>query len=694
MPDSNSIQLIQRGDKPLEQERFMKPIRAEELPTLDDDEFCVSITKAAELSGLTESQIRYLEGLPGVNIGKRGPKERNRVYTKQDVKLLWWIAQKQKDHRPSEIAGYIGRHQEDILGSLGRITLQQIIQLEQISSAFNVLVSRLVALILSIWQEASLGGGKKADAAIMGVVFGPQDETWKTSFLQNSAEGRSIDLAGSLVIWTTILQEELKDIIVDPDIIYGNLNIIFSNQTWYLPATKKLVFDTSHFSDPTELFAIAILWLPLSKNTAIHQLQRSSQNVRELQKKLAGMLMQSLSYTLIRSPHPTNFPASVFSRGILGSHSVSRGLSLLLDTCIQPYFSECYLYIAKFGPMGQLEILERRGDEDAGYLPKALATQDLPWWIRYVQKNASLALAQNAADTHLLHKGEHGSVICLPLIVIDKVVGVLSIENTHADQVVHCLTERNGLNDADLLRYLICIAEIAAEYLNLTESSAQKAERSKIAYASEETVSWWLDIYRFGGQNYTKFIEKVCSWMDERSVNSDDKVNLIVIDIFRESDLAVRFQGFEVIIDIVRRTRERISELIQNDPIAKNLAEQKKIMLFDSSVGEHLLLATVSSLDEPRDYLLIFLEKIRRFWDRESGDIFSWKRVDIDVTLQIGICRFDGLTRYEKRISAQILHYHLKELVSRIYDRDRDNVRPLEHVIEYDAIVLTEKAHE
>ena len=674
----------------MDQEGFIRPIRVEELPKLDDDEFCVSITKAAELSGLSESQIRYLEGLQGVNIGKRGPKERNRVYTKQDVKLLWWIAQ--QDYQPSKIANFLSQRQEEILSTLGRITLQQVVQLEQNSSAYDVLVSRLVALILSIWQEAALGGGKKADAVIMGVVFGPQDETWKASFLQNYAEGRAIDLAGSLVVWSTIVQEDLKNIIVDPDIIFGNLNIIFSRQTWYFPATKKLIFDTSHFSGPTEPFAAAILWLPLDKNTAIHQLQRSAQNVSGLQSKLASVLMQSLSYTLKRSPHPTSFPASVFSRGILGQHSVLRGLSLLLDTCIEPYFSDCYLYIAKFGPMGQLEILDHRGNEDSGYLPKALATRDLPWWIRYVRRNASLALAQDATTTHLLHKGEYGSVICFPLIVIDKVVGVLSIENTHADQKMHCLTERNGLADADLLRYLICIAEIAAEYLNLNESSAQKAERSKVAYASEKTVSWWLDIYHFGGMNYTGFIEKVCCWMEEAPVNSDDEVNLVVIDIFRESDLAARFQGFEVIIDIVRRTRERISELIQSDPIAKDLAAQKKIMLFDTPVGEHLLLATVSNHNEPRDYLLIFLEKIRRFWDQESGDIFSWKRVNINVTLQVGICRFDGLARFERKMASQILNYHLQELIKRIYDKDRDNERPLKHVIEYDAIVRTEKA--
>ena len=63
----------------MEQEGFIKPIRVEALPELDDDEFCVSITKAAELSGLSESQIRYLEGLQGINIGKRGPRERNRA---------------------------------------------------------------------------------------------------------------------------------------------------------------------------------------------------------------------------------------------------------------------------------------------------------------------------------------------------------------------------------------------------------------------------------------------------------------------------------------------------------------------------------------------------------------------------------------------------------------------------------------
>lgn len=676
----------------MEQESFLKPIRAEELPEFDDDEFCVSITKAAELSGFSESQIRYLEGLPGVNIGKRGPKERNRVYTKQDVKLLWWVAQQQKDHRPSEIADYLSQHQEDILGKLGRITLIQVVEHEEMSSGYDVLVSRLVALILSMWQEAALGSGKKADAVIRGVIFGPQDESWKTSFLQNATEARPIDLAGSLVVWSTVVEEEHKDLYVDPEIIFGNINIIFSHQSWYLPASKRLVFDTSHFSDSTEPFSVAILWLPLDKRTAIDQLKISAQNVNELKKKLAGMLMQSLSYVLRLSPPPTSLSTSAFSRGILGRQSVSRGLALLLDTCIEPYFSDCYSYIAKFGigkygSKEHLEILEYRGDEEIGYLPKGFAAQDLPWWIKYVQKNASLALAQDATATHLPHKGEYGSVVCFPLIALDNVVGVMGIENVHAD----FLAEKNGLTDGDLLRYLICIAEIAAEYLSLTESSAQKAERSKLAYASEETVSWWLNVYHLGGLNYSRFIEKVCCWMEEMPLTLDDEVNLVVIDIFKESDLAGEYQGFELIIYIVRKTLERITELIQNDPIARELTAKKQLILYDTSVGEHLLFATARI---PRDYLLILLEKIRRLWQKEVGDIFTWKGNTIDVALQVGICRFNGLARYKREMAFQIMNYHLGELVSQIYERDRNNKQPLNHVIEYDAAIQTERVRE
>jgi hypothetical protein len=168
-------------------------------------------------------------------------------------------------------------------------------------------------------------------------------------------------------------------------------------------------------------------------------------------------------------------------------------------------------------------------------------------------------------------------------------------------------------------------------------------------------------------------------------------VNLVVIDIFKESELAAEYQGFELIIDIVRQTWKRITELIQNDPIARELVANKRLMLFDTPVGEHLLFAAVSV---PRDYLLIFLEKIRRFWQKESGDVFRWKKIEIDVVLQVGICRFDGIARYKKEMAFQIMNYHLRELVNQLYNRDRDNEQPLDQVVEYDAVIRTEKVHE
>src|SRR5437763_4535961 len=219
----------------MEQESFIKPIRVEALPELDDDEFCVSITKASELSGLSESQIRYLEGLPGINLGKRRPGERNRVYTKLDVKLLRWIAQ--QDGRPADIADILKHNQEEILRDLGHVTLNQVVEYEKLSSGHDVLISRLIALLVSIWQEAAQQH-VKGDAVILGIIFGPQEEEWKTSFLQNHQEERSIDLANSLVVWSTFPKEDLPK---DRNIIFGNLSIIFTRQSWYLSHISEVI---------------------------------------------------------------------------------------------------------------------------------------------------------------------------------------------------------------------------------------------------------------------------------------------------------------------------------------------------------------------------------------------------------------------------------------------------------------------
>ena len=146
-----------------------------------------------------------------------------------------------------------------------------------------------------------------------------------------------------------------------------------------------------------------------------------------------------------------------------------------------------------------------------------------------------------------------------------------------------------------------------------------------------------------------------------------------------------------MIIDIINRTLSRINELIQKDPIAGELMAKKQLLLFDSSVGEHLLLVTAGI---PRDYLLIFLERIRRFWQKESGDLFIWHGITIDVALQVGICRFDGLARYKREMAFQIMTYHLGELVSQIYEKDELNQQPLNHVIEYNALIQTERVQE
>src|SRR5947209_7296411 len=88
-----------------------------------DNEFYVSISKAAGLSGLSPSQIRYFEDLSGGVIGRReGPRARNRVYTKRDIRLLKGVYLS-KDIRPAEIAQFIKDHQEEILQRLGQVTL-------------------------------------------------------------------------------------------------------------------------------------------------------------------------------------------------------------------------------------------------------------------------------------------------------------------------------------------------------------------------------------------------------------------------------------------------------------------------------------------------------------------------------------------------------------------------------------------
>src|SRR5439155_15405769 len=126
----------------------------------------------------------------------------------------------------------------------------------------------------------------------------PQNEDWKKAFLQNYKEERSIDLANSLVVWSTFPKELLSR---DPNIIFGHLSIIFARQTWYLPFMSDVIYDTSRFASTTDPFAVAILWLPLREKTPSHKkLEASAQyiNKSRSKKKLVELLMRSLKLAL------------------------------------------------------------------------------------------------------------------------------------------------------------------------------------------------------------------------------------------------------------------------------------------------------------------------------------------------------------------------------------------------------------
>ncbi len=665
--------------------RFSK---VKKLPSINDDDFCVSITKAAELSGLTDSQIRYLETLPSITLGRRRPGERNRVYSKLDVMMLRWIAG--QEGRPSDIIDHFNKQQEKILRELGHVTLQQVIDAERSVLGHDVLVSRLVTLLLSVWRETLQA--MRVDATPLCVIFGPQDENWKALFLESCKEKSSFDLAHSLVVWSNPSKE---DIVQDSNATPNSLSIIYSQQSWYLPFDEKAIVDTSRFTNPTDSFAVVILWLPThaSEDKKLEsgdqkKLEMSAHylNKSKSKKKLVDLLMKSLKQIIKRSGQSVNVPIVVYLRSGMGEYAAVQCLKLLLDTCIRPYFSDCYYYVGRFDSSGEFALLTHGGEKAAGYLPVARANHDTPWWISYVHDRAGLALAQDVS-TGPMHKSEYGSTVCFPLMALEKVVGVFGIEST--DRTKHCLIERHGYVDADLLRYLICISEIAAEYLSLMESSEQKSERSRVAYVTDEAVNWWLNIYRFSGSDYTRIAEKAYDWREQESSKTQDDFCVILIDVYNEGELTANYQGIEVVIHIIHKLKERLTELLSNDPIAANMLNAHQLALFEEPVGDHLLFAEEQM---PRDYLLLLLEQIREFWQHSNDDLI-WKGVKVQrFTLQVGVCHFVGLADYDKKMATRIMNYHLKKLAQQLYVRHQD--QPLNHVLEYEASIVTEKVVE
>src|SRR6266568_2760831 len=468
------------------------------------DEFYVSISKAAELSGLSESQIRYFESLSGINIGQRaGPKARNRVYTKRNVKLLRAVY-KCADARPAEIAQVIKEHQERILERLGQVTLPQILQHEEQLRGQDYLIAGLVAVLLSIWQDAAGQQG----SMIRGVILGPQKASWKASLLQDIESKSFIDLADSLVIWSTDSSKASA----------ADCKIFFSHRSWYLPFAKNLTWDTRWFDKVSAPFAVAILWQgPRSQSQQENPEQLPSLDLDEPAMLLTNMLMQSLKQRLDCHSVNSGEPVSVYSRGPLGPAAVLHGLSLLLDSCIQPYFSDCYSYIAEFRKDGTLRVLGECGNPEIGYISQlvngshTLDTRRMPWWITFAKEQAGIALDLDSTRRPE-RREERGSVVCIPLVGQDQVVGVLAVENISPTRGADCLRTRGGINGPTLLRYLICMAEIAAGYLNHRASSLERIERSRLAYTRHETIDWHWNIYQQGGLNYSRTIEEILDW--------------------------------------------------------------------------------------------------------------------------------------------------------------------------------------
>lgn len=636
-----------------------------------DNEFYVGISRASHLSDLSESQIRYFENLPGITIGRK--QGRNREYTKRDVRLLKCVYEC-KDLRPSQVAELFSEHQEEILEALEYPTLPQLVQHEQSFCGHDVLVSKLIALLLSIWRDAIKDRARDFSASVQGIILGPQDERWKASFVDNVENRRAVDLTRCLIVWST---EPADDTPSDP-------KIFLSRQACYLPFSEKRLYDTSQFVAAADPFSVVTLWLPRSRGgTTDGTTHCSSMHLDESRREVAGMIMRALKDAIDSSPVPIDESVTAYSRAITSPSGVSRVLSLLLDVCIRPYFSDCFSYVAAVNESGDPEILAQVGDRSAGYLPIALDSGTIPWWVRLAIKRSGVALARELLENPN-NQGERGSVVCLPLVGIDGVIGILGVERIEPDDDGHCLVDDpEGIAGTDWLRYLWCVAEIAADSLLILRSFAVRDERLGGAYKTDGNVGWHWGVYLTGGLNYTKVVEKIVTWMEQLRLTSSDSMDVVLIDVSEEGQLASDYGGYDIVADITRKNRNRIYKLIEDDPIAAKFAASRRLVLFDQEIGDHLVLAAT---EVPRPYLLTLLERIRRFWRQEWDSTFVWKGEDVEVLLQVGICEFTNLVGYEREMTSSIMRFHIRGLAEQIFQKE-----PLDRILETNGAIVTEK---
>lgn len=640
-------------------------------PSSWEGEFHVGIGKASELSGLSESQIRYLEGLPGVNIGRRTG--RNRQYTKHDIRLLKWVYERE-DLRAGEIADFFGCHQEEILHALGHLTLHQVISYEQSLHGYDFLIAKLVDSLLSAWQRGLQNTMPDDDAPrVQGIIFAPQDKHWKTSFEHSFAEARATDLANCLVVW---FDEPSSDLSTEP-------TVLFFHQICYLYFDDELSYDTRRFANDEDPFAIVILWRHIDRDEKCNRLTDSlPTHLLQPDNTLAALLMRGLKQALHRLSPEINSSVTTCSQTATKPSVVLRGLESFLDVCIQPYFSDCYSYIITLDQHRKPLVLAECGDPGAGYLPHVLGTDArLPWWIRFPIEQAGVALDHDVANPPT---NVRGSAVCLPLVGIEDILGVLGIERTCDDDKTHILSERQGVSGIELLRYLLCITEIAAHWLTVVSSSTERNERV-LAYTSDETVDWYWYIYQFGGWNYSSVVGEFMNWVAQTDVQPDDELYLILIDVAKEGKLARNHQGFRIVLDVVQRTKERVCTLLQNEDDVRTLFHDRHIMLFNEPVGDHLILA---ASNVSRAYLLTLLDPIRKFWKRDSGDGFEWEGKDADVSINVGICNFTGLLHYDEMTVARNLNFHLRTLAEQIYLMERSG-KSIGQILEHHARIET-----
>ena len=641
-----------------------------------DNEFYVSISKASELSGLSQSQIRYFESLKGVNIGKReGPNERNRVYTKRDIQLLRWVY---RNHvvRPAELAVILNEHQEEIFERLGQITFPQLVKRESTIAGYDAVISDLASLLLAIWQ----GAVPEGEAVLYGVILGPGSRDWKKAFKENlDDKNRSIvDLKDCLVIWPPSLASRSP----------AECGVYFSTQSWFLPLSGEQSFDTCRFADMDAPLSIVFVWQRTRDTSSAEQNEAYSLELDASKKILTRMLLQSLANALSQYRGIPAGPVSVFSRSTMGPFAVTHGLSFLLNHCIKPNFPDCYVYVARFGVREQVKIVEEAGNFKAGYIypfldeKRILHPQKIPWWIRMAKEQVVIALDRDV-KRRPESREESGSVVCIPLVRQDRVIGIVCVENPETDRDSHCLAARGDIDGPALLRYLICMAEIAADYLDLSDSSTERIERTQIAYTSEETSRWHMSLYDEGGPNYNEVIEKILDWTEKAGMKPQDRLDVVIFDIAQDDRLAREYKGFDIITKIVQRTYSRIQTAIQRDEKLSHLLEKQELILFEKPVADHLVLATIRT---PTAYLLVSLERLRKLWD-PPNDTFTWEGKKVNVSLQVGVCKFANLGSYDKGIASELMKHHLWTIGAQFKQQH-------EHTIEYDAIVPTEKIKE